>query len=113
MRAAFLLPGLFALLGCESMAGPEGDIPAVLIDGELEAVESAVAEAFERATLEVNYASGGRQLTVLPPRLGPYEDRSTAVPRTFEAVLRGGTCILLEEGGEMEIELPAGSCRAT
>lgn len=81
--------------------------PAVLVDTSPETmaiVTSVLAAAVDRAQIELGPGDPAREpvITVLPPRPGPREGSSPAMPTHFDIVLMDGDCYVQErETGEM------------
>ena len=94
--AAALIFGACKTTGAPG-AGPDssGETPAVLVSADdIPALKAALAGAMGRGRVELGAGDPTRESTVavLPPPLGPNEDRSPATPALFDLVLRGGDC---------------------
>ncbi|MCQ8184691.1 hypothetical protein [Parvularcula maris] len=107
-RLAALVAGLSAA-ACQTSAQTQ-ETPAALDPDRMDEVAALVAEAVGKASVELGVSSDPGRVVILPPPPGPYEDRSPAMPRTFQAVLRDDTCLLVQTDGELEVELPQGVC---
>jgi hypothetical protein len=108
MRLVFSLAAVLSAAACQTLA-VGGERPARIEPQRMDDVRQVLERELGRASLEFGPAEEGR-VTVLPPRLGPYEDRSPVMPTVFRVLLRGETCFLVEENGESEVELPDGTC---
>lgn len=109
---------LLSLLGsllcaCQSSGA---QTPAVLAAADAQtmaAVKSVLAEAMDRAGVELGPGNPTQTSTisVLPPPLSPHEDRSTASPTQFDIVLKGSNCFVIRRDTGEEFELKGVSCR--
>ncbi len=75
------------------------DVPAVLVSNDAEAltkVKTVLADALGQASLELGPAEDSSVLSVLPPKPGPLETHSTAMPTYFDLILRGDACYAVE-----------------
>jgi hypothetical protein len=109
MRLAALAAALSAA-ACQSGAQLQ-DRPAVLKPDRMDEVVAALSAALGRSAVELGpLPEVIDAVTVLPPRLGAYEDRSPALPRVFDVVARDGNCVLIERAGPVEVELDRTIC---
>ena len=99
----FTFAGAAAIIGCQSHTAPA---PAVLVNTDedtMRVLHAVLADAMGRAQIELGAGDPTQDsvIAVLPPPLGPGEDRSTATPAYFDLMLKGGDCILVRrETGE-------------
>lgn len=96
--------------------GQSGE-PAVLTladEGVLVEVKSVLADALGRAavTLGPGDLTKVSIITVLPPRLGPLEGRSTTTPILFDVMIAGSHCFVVRRDTGDEYALPNIGCRA-
>jgi hypothetical protein len=119
-----MLTILAALLAsaCKTTDGPGapgggaysgGETPAVLASAEdIPALKAALAGAMGRARIELGAGDPTREpvVAVLPPPLGPNEDRSPATPALFDLVLRGGDCYAVRRDTGEETALAGVEC---
>lgn len=103
-----LLAGLAA---CET--APQ---PAVLIDTSPEtmaAVTGVLAAAMDRAQIELGAGDLTKDsvISVLPPRPGPLEGSSPAVPTLFDILLLDGDCYVQERASGEMFPLTGIECR--
>lgn len=103
MKYRILSISAFAgLAACQS--APE---PAILDDVSPETISvvtGVLAAAVDRAQIQLGPGDLTRDsvISVLPPRPGPQEGSSTAMPTIFDIVLMDGDCYVQErESGEM------------
>lgn len=90
--------------------------PAVLASADsqtMDTVKSVLVDAMGVAQVELGPGDPTKMSTiaVLPPRLGPHEDRSTAKPALFDIVLKGSACFVVRRSTGVEYELTGVSCR--
>lgn len=103
---------LAGLAACQSVPKP-----AVLTDTSPEtvaAVTQALADAVGRAQVElgpVDFATD-TSVSVLPPRPGPLEGNSTAVPEVFDIRLMDGDCYVQDRASGELYPLTGVTCRS-
>ncbi len=102
-----------ALLGCQSN---QPRTPATLERADPETlarVEAVLAQAMGDASIELGPAdlAATTTISVLPPRLTPYEDRSLARPTQFDIMLEGARCLLVRRDTGEEYDLDGVACR--
>jgi hypothetical protein len=73
------------------------------------AVTAALSDAVGRARIELG-PTDGHVLTVLPPKPGPYEGNSPAMPIRFDIEKRDGTCIAVRHDTRQAYDLPGVTC---
>ncbi len=110
-RLRWLLP--FLALGTACMSKPI-DQPARLTSVN-EATLTQIRDLLKQALGKQNIALGPQTveattITLLPPPLGGYDVRSTAVPEILDIVKRGNSCFLLRRTPAATIALPGISC---
>jgi len=101
-----------ASAGCQTV---EPQRPAVLAAGDAEnlsGLRAALARAMNRALVELGPGDPTESPTVsvLPPPLGPHEDRSVALPTAFDLVLRGDACFAVRRDTGEVFELAGVRC---
>ena len=117
-RTGTRLAGAFAACGllaaCQSSTVLE---PAVLERGDPDSLiqlKSAVAEAMEKP--RVDFGAGdlttSPEIAVLPPKPGPFETHSLAVPTYFDLARQNGGCVVIERESGNVYAAPGVSCRA-
>lgn len=96
------ISALLGLAACQT--APQ---PAVLTDGTSEtmaAVTGVLAGAMNRAQVELGPGdlTQASVISVLPPKPGPLEGNSTALPAVFDLVLLDGDCyVQSRQNGEL------------
>jgi len=105
--------GVAAITGCETHAPPT---PAVLEDPDettWSIISETLADALGRAQVEIGPGNYSRYtaIPVLPPPLGPAEDRSLATPTYFDLMLIDGVCVAVRRDTGDEYALDGVSCR--
>ncbi len=75
------------------------------------AVAAVLADAVGRAQVELG-PSDGAVITVLPPKPGPYETNSPAMPIRFDIETRGETCVAVRHDTGRAYPLPGVTCKA-
>jgi hypothetical protein len=91
----------------------DGETPAVLAsEDDIPALKAALAGALGRARIELGAGDPTREpvVAVLPPPLGPNEDRSPATPALFDLVLRNGGCYAVSRETGEETALAGVEC---
>lgn len=91
--------------------------PAVLTDTSPEtvaAVKGVLAAALGRAQIELGAGDLTQDpvISVLPPRPGPHEGNSPAVPALFDIVLMNGDCYVQERASGEMFSLTGIECRS-
>lgn len=109
-----LAGGLIAATSC---ATGGAQTPAVLSSSDaaaMAALKSALATAMNAPSVELGPGDPAQNSTVsvLPPRPGPYEGRSTAMPTLFDIVMRGDACFVVRRDSGEAFPLAGVSCRA-
>lgn len=97
MRNLSLALAVLALGACKMTEGP---VPAVLESANavsVDALKSSLAGAMGQANVQLGPEdlATSSSVSVLPPRLGPNETRSMAMPEQFDLVMQGGDCMLI------------------
>jgi hypothetical protein len=106
-----LLSFPLALAACQSTAAVRAPAMVDLNDPATKAaVTSALAQAVDKARIELG-ASDGATVSVLPPPLGPYETHSTAQPIRFDIVSEDGQCLAVRRDTQQTYALPGVTCR--
>lgn len=111
---ALAVTGAFIAGACQSN---DAQTFAVLENADAEsmaAVKAALAEATGRANVELGPGDPTQTsaISVLPPRPGPYQDRSPARPIPFDIVLRGSRCYLVRRDTGETFALEGVACKA-
>lgn len=87
-----------ALSACQTLAASQTATVNLRDPATASAVQVALAKAMNRAYVALSVADGDTStITVLPPPLGPYEDRSTALPVHFDIVIDNGKCLAVRQ----------------
>jgi len=103
-----LLPVLLA--SCQSLAGDGRARVDLDDDATRSAVTAVLSRAVGRAHVQLG-PSDGHVLTVLPPKPGPYEGNSPAMPIRFDIERRGQTCVAVRYDTGQAYDLPGVTCR--
>jgi hypothetical protein len=76
-------------------------------------LHAVLARAVGRARVELGPGDPTQTsvISVLPRRPSPYEDRSLAMPTTFDLVIEGGRCFVVRRDTGEEFELQGVECR--
>lgn len=116
-RLLTILLGVGALLSGGCVTGVAHSMPAVLVSADEEtmaALKAVLADALEvgRVELGAGDPTTSPVIAVLPPKLGPHEDRSTARPTLFDIELRGGRCVVVRRDTGEAFDLAGLACRA-
>ncbi len=112
-----LILGLAASAGACQTLGGDSLRAAVLIEPN-EQTRALLLKTIEdlsgsgRITLGPVDLTRDSLISVLPPRPGPFEGNSPAMPRYFELVTDGKGCFLRERGKDEWRALPGTTCRA-
>ena len=106
-----------ALLSGGCVTGAAYRMPAVLAGADedaMAALKAGLADALEvgRVELGAGDPTTSPVITVLPPVLGPHEDRSPARPILFDLELRGGACVAVRHDTGEAFDLAGVACRA-
>ncbi len=119
IRFARAVCSLLALTGlgtaaCQT-AGPP--VPAMLESADdmtLARIKAVLAEAVGRADIRLGPEdlTSMSSVSVLPPRPGPHETHSTAMPTVFDLVTNGKTCMLVRRESGKSYRLDDVACRA-
>ncbi len=77
-------------------------------------LKSVLAKAMNTASVDIGPGDLTKTSTisVLPPRLGPHEQRSPVKPTQFDIILKGSGCFVVRRDTGEEYELRGVSCRA-
>lgn len=115
MTCRCILAANLALLSgaCQSHAAATPAALEAMDSQTMATLKSTLALAMGTAGVELGPGDLTKTSTVsvLPPRPGPYEDRSLAMPVQFDIVLKDGACsVVRRETGET-YELSGVSCR--
>ncbi len=83
-------------------------------DETMAEVKSVLARAMNTASVEIGPGdlTETSTISVLPPPLNPYEDRSTVKPTLFDIMIKGSRCYVVRRDTGDEYELAGVSCRA-
>ncbi len=108
-----LLAGAAILTGCQT---PDAPSPAVLEsadDDAMAALHAALADTMGRAKVELGPGdlTEDPAIAVLPPPLGPGEDRSLATPTYFDLMVIGEACVVVHRETGAQYALDDVSCR--
>ncbi len=108
-----LLTGAATVIACQSHSAPS---PAVLVDADDDAMtvlNATLADAMGRANVELGPGdlAANSEITVLPPPVGPGEDRSLATPTYFDLMLVGDRCVVVHRDTAARYALDGVSCR--
>lgn len=114
LKATFL--GALAVLGlgaCQSQAVSQ---PAVLDAGDIESLarlKSAVAKAMGKARIEFGPGdlTTSSEIAALPPRSGPFESHSLALPTYFDLAMKNGDCVIVSRKTGEAFEAPKVLCK--
>lgn len=110
--AVFLIVAL-GLSACQTVAGRQ--VATVDLDdpASRQALENALGRAVGRARVELgrSQSANASSVSVLPPRLGPYETHSMALPITFDIVSEDGRCLAVRRDTKDVYDLPGVTCR--
>lgn len=109
-RVAFVILPLL-LSACQTLAGDGGARVDMNDPATHAAVTVALSEAVGRAQVGLG-PSDGTVVTVLPPRPGPYETNSPAVPIRFDIEKRDGECVAVRHDTGRVVPLPGVTCQA-
>jgi len=104
----------FVSSACQTNAATTPGVLTTTDAQAMEKLQSVLADAMNVARVELGPGDLTSQSTisVLPPRLGPGEDRSVAMPVLFDIVLKGGRCFVVRRETGREYALEGVSCRA-
>ncbi len=103
-----------SLGACQTLAGSPSSASVDLGDPATRAaVTSALAAAVGRARIELGPVNDAETsvVSVLPPRPGPYETNSTALPVRFDIETRDGACVAVRRDTGAAYDLPGVKCR--
>lgn len=111
---AMAVTGLFMLSACQANGAPR---PAVLESSDVETmanVKTVLAGAMNKSSVEIGPGDPTQTSTisVLPPRLSPYEGMSPAAPTQFDIVKTGSQCSVVRRDTGEAYKLDGVSCRA-
>jgi hypothetical protein len=111
MRRLALAVLPFLLASCQSVAG-DGRARVDMNDPATHAaVTAALSEAIGRGHIELG-PTDGYIVTVLPPKPGPYEGNSPAMPIRFDIEKRDETCVAVRHDTGKAYPLPGVTCAA-
>ena len=76
-------------------------------------VKSVLAKAMNRANVEIGPGdlTTTSTISVLPPKPGPNESRSTVMPTQFDIMMQGSTCYVVRRDTGDEFQLRGVACR--
>lgn len=103
------------LMACQATGSPT---PAVLVRADAESLarlKSAVAAAMGKARVDFGSAdlAASPEIPVLPPRPGPFEGQSLALPTYFDLAIKDGTCVVIERSTGKAFDASEVSCKPT
>lgn len=112
IRASAPLLGLM-FGACQSVAAP---VPAVLLKDDpaaLASLKAALVQAVGRADVQLGAGDPAESpvISVLPPRLAGFDDRSPAMPAMFRLEIEGGACFVVGEDNGSRVKLDGQVCR--
>ena len=112
-KLAAMVLGVAAVSGCETHVAPT---PAVLETADAETMATltaALASAMGQAQTDLGPSdlTAESVIAVLPPPLGPGEDRSLATPTYFDLVIIDGDCVAVRRETGDQYVLDGVSCR--
>jgi len=111
MRRALLIVLPLVLSACQSVAA-DGRARVDMNDPATHAaVTAALSEAVGRGHIELG-PTDGYIVTVLPPKPGPYEGNSPAMPVRFDIEKRGDACVAVRHDTGQVVSLPGVTCTA-
>lgn len=120
IRLSATLLGLIAVTGlCLSSCQTAGArTPAILENTDettLSRVKSVLSDAVGRAQIRLGPEdlSTSSTLTVLPPRLGPNETHSVAMPVVFDLMTNGRSCFAVRRDTGADYRLDGVTCKAS
>ena len=98
MRRLLVLSFLVTLPACQTSSEP---VPAILESADPETLanlKSVIAAAMGKPRVEFGAGdlTQSSEIAVLPPRLGPHETRSPAVPTLFDLAMVAGDCVVIQ-----------------
>lgn len=110
---------LLAAIGVSAAACQAGAAqgPATLESADaatMERLRSVLAQAMDRASVQLGPGdpTASSTISVLPPPLGPREDRSLVTPTQFDIMKDGERCFLVRRDTGEEFDLDDVACRA-
>ncbi len=109
MRRMVLVVLPLLLSACQSLAQDGGARVDMADPATRSAVTAALSEAVGRGHIEIG-PSDGRVITVLPPKPGPYEGNSPAMPVRFDIEKRGDQCVAVRHDTGQAVPLPGVTC---
>lgn len=113
-KSLFSLTTIGLFIGACQMASTA--TPARLTDNAPEtmaALKAGLAEAMGKAKIDLGAGDLTQQsrISVLPPRLGPHEGASAAMPVQFDLMMDAETCFVIREDTGERFDLPGVTCR--
>ena len=102
------------LVSCQSTSAvPQ---PAVLEKANNETVarlKTAIAAAMDKGRVDFGAVDleNAPQIPVLPPRAGPFEGQSLALPTYFDLAIEGGSCVVVRRSTGEAFSVPNISCK--
>ncbi len=119
MKVSFQRVGILILIGalmtsaCQSY---QTRTYAVLVTADsqtMAAVKSVLARAMNTASVDIGPGDLTKTsvISVLPPRPGLHEDRSTVMPTLFDIIIKGSTCFVVRRDTGDEHVLSGIACR--
>ena len=103
-RTVSVIAAIALLFGCQSHSEPQ---PAVLEAGDIESLarlKTSVAAAMAKSRVEFGPGdlTTSPEIAALPPRTGPFETHSLALPTYFDLATQNGLCVIVKrETGEV------------
>lgn len=109
----FGVAAAFVLVSCQTTAAHQ---PAVLEHADNETMarlSTAAAKAMGKSRIEIGAADLTRspEIPVLPPRLGPFEMQSPAIPTYFDLTIEDGKCWIVKRSSGEVFEAEGVSCK--
>ncbi len=101
------------LTNCQTSTSPQ---PAVLVqtdDETMAQLKSALALAMGTSRVEIGAAelTKAPEIPVLPPRLGPFEAQSPAIPTIFELAIQNDDCLIIKRSTGEVFAVAGISCK--
>ncbi len=108
-----LIAGGALMASCQTPNAPAAAVLENADHGTMAALHAALASAVGRAQVEIGPGdlTQSSTIAVLPPPLGPGEDRSLATPDYFDLMWVDGKCVLVAQETGAQFALDGVSCR--